>query len=211
MCNPKLIAVAAIGGALFTGGASLGLLGGLGVGTAATTAGVAGATATAAATSSLTGLTAMQGISMAASLAGTGMSIAGQAQQAAIQSKIAANNAKVSEYQAQSALAAGERDAQAVARKGSQLEGAQRARMAASGLDISDGTPAALLDQTNFFTQQDVATTRDNAKKAAWAAQAQASGYQAQAGYSPLLASSGSMLTGAGQVADKWYTYTKGV
>ena len=210
MCNPKLIAVAAIAGAVFTGGASLGLLGGAGVGTAATTAGVAGATATAAATSSLTGLTAMQGLSMAASLAGTGMSAMGAAQQAEIQSKVAANNAKVAEYQAQSALASGERDAQAVARRGSQLEGAQRARMAANGLDISEGTPAALLDQTNFFTQSDIATTRDNAKKQAWAAQAQAAGYQAQANYSPLLASGGSLLLGAGQVADKWYSYTKG-
>lgn len=208
MCSPRLITIAAIGGALFSGGASLGLLGGLGVGSAATTAGVAGAATTAAATSSLTGLTAMQGISMAASLASTGIGAASAMNIAETQKQVAANNAATARGQAESARIAGERDAITVQRRGSLMEGAQRARMAANGLDITSGTPADLLDQTNFFAVQDAATVRDNARRQAWAANSQASGYQALSdGLSPTLAGATSLLGGAGQVADKWYTY----
>jgi len=198
MCNPKLMTIAAIGGALFTGGASLGLLG-------------AGAASMVGVTGAAGGLTAMQGVSLAASLGGAGLSAAGAMQNAETQQRVAENNARTSRLQAESALAAGERDAQAVQRRASQISGAQRARMAANGLDITDGTPAALLDETDFFAAQDVATARNNAKKAAFNAQSQASGYQMQAdGYSPLMAGAGSLLGSAGQVADKWYTYRKG-
>ena len=203
MCNPKLITIAAIGAAAFTGGTSLGLIGTMGV--------AQGAAAGAAATSSITGLTAMQGLSLAASLASTGVSAAGAMSTAATQKAIAKNNAITADAQAKSTLAAGERDAQNVQRRGSMIEGAQRARMAANGLDISSGTPADLIDQTNFFTAQDVATTRTNARKQAWNAQVQSSGYQAQAdGLSPMMTGATSLLGGAGQVADKWYTYTRG-
>ena len=217
ICNPKLLAIAAIGGAIFTGGASLGLLGAgastavLGT-TAAATAGTvasAGVAATAA-TAATTAMTAMQGVSLAASIGGAGLSAASAWQAQDTAKAVASNNAKTADINAQSALAAGERDAQAVQRRASGIEGAQRARMAANGLDITSGTAASLIDQTDFFAAQDVATARNNAKKQAFNFQAQGAGYQAQAdGYSPLMAAGSTMLTGAGQVADRWYSYNR--
>lgn len=212
MCNPKLLAVAAIGGALFTGGASLGLLGAgasAAVGAGAGAASAAAATAAATGTTAAATMTAMQGVSLAASIASTGLAAAGAWQQSETQQKIADANAKQADINAQSAIDAGERDAQAVQRKASQVTGAQRAGMAAKGLDIADtGTATDLLDQTSFFAAQDVATARTNARKQAYNFQAQGAGFQAQAeGYSPLMAASTSMLGGAGQVADKWYRY----
>jgi hypothetical protein len=153
-------------------------------------------------------MTTMQSVALAASLAGTGLSAVGMYNQQQTQKKVAENNAKTADINAQSALAAGERDAQAVQRRASGVEGAQRARMAANGLDISEGTPASLIDQTDFFAAQDVATARNNAKKQAYNSQSQAYGYQAQAdGYSPVMGGAATLLSGAGQVADRWNMY----
>ena len=199
---PSLFGTAAAGAGVATAGTGL-ALGGVSAATGITAATTAASTAAA-------GMTAMQGISLAASVAGTGLSAISAMNAASMQQGIARNNAATAAEQAKSILASGERDAQTVQRRGSQMEGAQRARMAANGLDITSGTPADLIDQTDFFTAQDVATTRNNAKKGAWNAQAQAAGYSAQAnGYSPLTAGATSLLGGAGQVADKWYQYNR--
>lgn len=192
MCNATaLIATAAIGGAVFTGGTSLYGLAGSAT-TGGTLAGYAG-------------------------LAAAGIAATSAYQQAKTNKQVAENNARTAEIKAQSDYADAQKQAIQVQQRGSVLEGSQRAAMSARGLDLSDGTPADILGQTSFFTQSDVATTRNNGARAAWADRAQESGFQLQAdGQNPGLTLAGSLLGGgatllAGNqtVASRWYQYNK--
>lgn len=123
--------------------------------------------------------------------------------------KIANNNAKMAKYAAADAQARGEKDAIEVQRKGAAIRSAQRVSMAAKGLDLGYGTAADLQDQTDFFTQSDVNTVRNNARKEAWRGNSQAQDFRSQgafAAYNGNMQAAGSLLSGAGMVADKWYT-----
>ncbi len=112
-------------------------------------------------------------------------------------------NAQVAEIEAQDAKRQGDEEAAKVRRQNSQLAGAQRAGFAAKGIDFSDGSAADALDQTDFFSQVDQATAKQNAAKQAWNLRARKQGYQYEAsaqrpGFSSLLAAGGT-------VASKWY------
>ena len=215
MCNAKaLIATAAIGAAVYTGGASLGLLG---AGEAAAGAGglAAGTSAAslatgvgAAGTAVSTGLTTAQTITLGLSAAGALAGAVGAYQTSRTAKATAQANADAAEQNAQDALARGDKDAAAVMRQSRAAVGAQRAAYSARGLDISEGTPADVIDQTDFFGQSDAATARTNARREARAYRAQGAGFQAEAGsLNPWLNSSGALLSGAGSVADKWYRF----
>jgi hypothetical protein len=167
----------------------------------AAAAGTAGATTAA-------GMTAMQMLSLGASVAGTAVSAYSGYQQSKAASAVAKNNATMAEYAARDAQRRGELEAVELQRKGASLKSAQRANMAAKGLDLGYGTAADLQDQTDFFTQSDVATARTNASKEAWSRRAQKGNYLAEANsQSGAMGAAGTLLAGAGQVADKWFTY----
>ena len=133
--------------------------------------------------------------------------------QADYNTAVANNNAKLAEYQAEDAQRRGEEEAIAVQRKAAGLKSAQRATMAARGLDLTGGTPQGLLDQTDYFAQVDTGTVRSNADKEAYAKQVQASNSRTeavafQAGKrSPLMAGATSLLASASMVDSKWNTY----
>jgi hypothetical protein len=149
-------------------------------------------------------------IALIASAAGTGISAIGAMNQASAAQQVARNNAQMAEYAAQDASRRGEEEAAAIQRKGAALKSAQRVNLAAKGLDLSYGTAADLQDQTDFFTQSDVATTRTNAQREAWSMRARGQQDLAQgraAASNARLQAAGTLLTGAGQVSDKWYTY----
>ena len=172
----------------------------------------AGATAATATTAATAGLSAMQALALGATVGSTVMSAGAMYQQSKVQEQVAQNNAKSAEYAAQDAQRRGEEDAIAIQRKGAALKSAQRAAFAGKGLDIAYGTAADIQDQTDFFTQSDVATARTNAGREAWNLRARgqnalATG-QADA-LNSMYQATGTLLGGAGQVADKWYTYTK--
>ncbi len=205
MCNARaLLITAAVAGAVYTGGASLGLLGagagaGAAAGGAAAAAGTTGAVygGAAAATSSITAL-------QAAGLASAAVSATSAWQQQRTASAVASANANVAGQRAQQDENIGELNAQKVQEQGSQLIGTQRATMAARGLDLGQGTPADILSQSAFYTQQDAATARYNGQLAAWGDRQQQGDFAAQARGDG--ASAGlSLLYGAGSVADKWY------
>lgn len=146
-------------------------------------------------------------LAMAAVAAGTAMSAYGQYQQGQAARQTARNNQIMGEYAAQDAQARGEEDAMAVSRKGEQLKGAQRSRMAASGIDLGVGTAADIQDQTDFFAQQDVNTARSNARRDAWAFRAQGANAAAQGRFAAQqgqLQAFSTLLSGAGQVASMW-------
>lgn len=159
----------------------------------------------------------MSMVYVAAAVAAVGMGVQYQASrnQAAIAEQTAAHNAKMNEYAAQDAQRRGEEEAAAIRRKGAAIKSQQQVALAAKGLDLTYGTAADLLDQTDFFTQSDVATARTNAAREAWSARAQkglalAQGHASASnarmqGTASLLQGTASLLQGAGQVASTWY------
>lgn len=124
--------------------------------------------------------------------------------------KIANNNAIVADYQAQDAQRRGEDAAIAAQRAARQLGSSQRAGMSARGIDISDGTAADLIDQTDFFGQQDANISRANAAKEAWGLRARKSGFEGEAMAARANgqnAATGSLLGGAAGVSSQWNRY----
>jgi hypothetical protein len=157
-------------------------------------------------------LTAAQAISLGATVGSTVMSAGAMYQQGKAAEATARNNATMAEYAAQDAQRRGEEEANAVQRKGAALKSAQRVSLASKGLDLGYGTAADLQDQTDFFTQSDVATARTNAGRESWNLRAQGQQTLAKGkadALNSMYGAAGSLLGGAGQVSDKWYTYTK--
>lgn len=154
-------------------------------------------------------MTTAQMVSLGLSAAGVGMSAIGMHNQSKTAKEIAGNNAITAGVQAMDALRRGEKDAIEVQRRGAALKSSQQVGLAAKGLDLGYGTAADLQDQTDFFNQSDVATTRTNARKEAWARQAQSGNFQAEAlSQRPWLAGGSTLLSGAGTVSDRWYQYS---
>jgi hypothetical protein len=130
------------------------------------------------------------------------------------QAQVARNNAVIAGWQADDALARGDRQASLVRGKAKLLKGRQRATMAANGVDLGVGSALNILDDTDYFGEIDAGTVKDNAAKEAWALRQQVKGFDYEAGAAkaradsedPWMAASTSLLTSAGRVADRWYT-----
>lgn len=169
--------------------------------------GTAGASTAAATGGLFSGLSG--GLGTALSIGQTVFGAVSAYQQAEAQKQAAENNAMVAEWQAQNAQKRGDWEAAQIRRKAAAVKGTQRAEFGARGLDLTYGTPADIMDQTDFFSETDVATTRTNAANEAWAYRAQKANYQAQARSSnPWMAGAGALVSGAGKVADRWYAYS---
>jgi hypothetical protein len=129
------------------------------------------------------------------------------------QAAVNQNNATLAEWQAQDALQRGARSEQTQRLKTAQLRGTQRARLAANGVALDEGSPLALLQDTDYMGELDANTIRDNAGKEAWGARIQGGNYSRDASMlsdradaeSPWGAAGSTLLTGAGSVADSWY------
>jgi hypothetical protein len=139
------------------------------------------------------------------------------------QSKVAENNAKVAEWQAQDAESRGDRAAQETRRKYAALMGTQRAELASRGLDISDGSANATLQDTAYFAEYDETLTRANAAREAWGYRVRGANFTGDANMlrsqadaeNPLLsaglAAGGTLFSGgSGSVAAKWYRGSQG-
>lgn len=131
------------------------------------------------------------------------------------QAKVTANQAKVAGYQAEDALERGDVAERQQRLQVRQLAGKQRAEMGASGAGLDSGSFVDTLGDTADFGELDALTIRANADKEAWGYRAAAAGqegqsalYSAQAGWSSSARpweTGGSILTGFGTVADRWY------
>lgn len=165
---------------------------------------------TVASSTAAAGMTAAQMISLGLSAAGTGLTAVGAYNQSQAAKAAAEANAKTAEIQAQDAQRRGEQDVQELQRRAAAYRSSQRTAMAAKGLDLGYGTAADLQDQVDFFSQADAATARTNARKEAWSARSQGANFQREAAASrPWLAGGSTLLAGAGQVADRWYSYRR--
>ena len=143
-------------------------------------------------------------------IAGTALAAYSTYDSARTQKQVAEHNGLVSRLQADDARRRGEEARTTARQKGSVLQGSQRASLAARGLDMTEGTPSDILGQSDFFTQADEALARTNGRREAWAHEAQARNFDAQAdGINPGLSMAATLLGGSGQVADRWYAYKR--
>ena len=201
-------AISSIGTAI--SGAFAGATAADGAGAAAAGAGAAasaGAAAAGAGAAAAGGLTGMQTLSLLGQIGSGVMSFVSAQNQASAMEQVARNNQKMAEYQAQDAQRRGEEEAQAAQRRARGLLGTQRSMMAARGLDLTSGTPAELQMQTEMFGEQDVATSRLNAAREAWAVRADAANQSANARIQARAMRMGgvtSLIGAGGAVADKW-------
>lgn len=136
----------------------------------------------------------------------------------ALQESTARRNQEVAGWNADDALKRG-RWAQSVNRKKTKaLQGTQRANMAASGVDLTQGSPLHILTDTDYMGALDDQQLADNAQQEASAYRLQAAGLIGDAAMAQMAgsaanpggAAAGSLLTGATQVAQAWYRYKKG-
>jgi transposase InsO family protein len=129
------------------------------------------------------------------------------------QGQVAENNAKIAEWQAQDAVRRGDVAASRQGIRTNQVKGAQRAALAANGVDLGVGTALNIVSDTDYFGQVDRATILDTAAREAWGYRTQGANYDANASLlrsradaeSPLMAGATSFLTSATKVAGTWY------
>ncbi len=112
-------------------------------------------------------------------LAGGGLQAYGQYQSGRANERLMDYNARLAEQQAEDALARG-REAEGLQRLKTRVTiGSQRARMAASGVDISaEGSAIDLVADTARLGELDALTIRNNAAREAWGYRTQATDYR---------------------------------
>ncbi len=130
------------------------------------------------------------------------------------QAAVARNNSTVAEQNAQYALEAGKRQESAQRQKTAQMIGAQRANMAANGIDIGSGSALNLQADSRLVGEMDALTIRNNAERQAYNYRVQAGDFTANSGLLTQQASNArragntnaftSIVGGASSVADKW-------
>lgn len=160
----------------------------------------------------------LQVAGMAAGVVGSFYSAKLQKQALESQAQIAEINARISELGAQSVLLQGQRQAGAISRQAGDVKSAQRARLAASGVDLGEGSAAEVVASTDIAKELDMQTTQSNALAAAWGYRTQgmnstneAAAKRATAGaVSPGMQAAGTLLGSAGAVAQSWYSMRKG-
>lgn len=121
--------------------------------------------------------------------------------------RAAGSNARALDAAADDALARGEVLEQQSQRDYAHLRGAARASMAARNLALDEGTPAAVIAGIEQVGREEAAIIRENALREARGYQVQA--YNQRASRPGFGATAGTLLTGAGRVASRWYQYRK--
>lgn len=138
---------------------------------------------------------------------------------ASYQAAIERNRAQVYDYQTAQALRVGQAKVDASNYKYAATAGAQRARFAARGVALNEGSAANIQADTDYFKRLDAATIGDNAAQDAWALRMSAETTRNNAALldhkassiSPGKAMAGSLLSTAGSVALNWYRLRGGL
>lgn len=146
----------------------------------------------------------------------------GQAQQdeANYQKAIMDRNAQIAELNAQDAERRGKIEEKQLRLKTAATIGQARSDLSGSGVLVDDGSPLDIQTDTAGWGEFDVQTQRWNTAKEVWNTRNQAANYSAQGQLYAMKGSNaasagtwgagGSLLSGAGTVADKWYKYKEG-
>lgn len=147
---------------------------------------------------------------MAIQGAGAGMAATGAYAQAMAQKTALNNQAQIATWQAQQALQVGAAQTQTSELKTAELQGQQRAQLAANGVDLGSGGATDILAGTKYMGIRDALTISDNATRTAWGYNSQATMDRAFAdNVHPGLSAMSSLIGGASQVAGSWYQMKK--
>lgn len=160
---------------------------------------------------------AMQGFGVGAQATGAYFQAQGQKSTLNAQAHIDDVNAALADMSAQSALLSGQREEQASNLDIAQLKSTQKASMAANGIDLGSTTAVNVLTSTDVIGQWKASTIAANAMRRAFGYQTTGLGYtndaldkRATAGaINPFFNVAGSLVSGAGKVADSWYKFKK--
>ncbi|WP_323030245.1 hypothetical protein [Castellaniella sp.] len=151
--------------------------------------------------------------------------LGGQAAVAEANARIFESNAHLAELSAQSALSQGQQQVAALTMKAGRTKSAQRAALAANGVDVGEGSAAEIQASTDILKEIDANTITANAVRTAWGYRTQGMNMLTQASnsridalslgatagaISPVGSAATSLLGSAGAVADSWYRYSKG-
>jgi hypothetical protein len=116
-----------------------------------------------------------------------------------------AQNARLAVIHSDESLSRGDKEAGAIRRRSKQVRGAQRAALAAQGIDIDSGSAADIQDETQQMTDMDVMTVKNNAWREAFGYRIQATNDSLSANMSQSAASNAArntLLTGGMQALD---------
>lgn len=170
--------------------------------------------------------TTLAAVAIGATVLSTGVSVYGQAQQgkaaqniAKYQQGVAANNAILAERAAQDALDRGKIAERNQRLKTAALIGRQRAVIAGNGAVVDAGSALDLTTDTAGIGELDALTIRSNAEREAAGFRAQGANFTSEANLAGMAGANarssmytgigGSVLSGAGSVAGKWYGFTR--
>lgn len=156
----------------------------------------------------MSGPAAMNTVGLTSQATGALIGAAGLFTNAAAAKRAADANAAYKRAQAADALQRGQLDVQKSNMQYRQLEGAQRASLAARGVVLTEGSPLEILASTEYMKSLDANTIKANAQREAYGFGVQAANYQNNANsISPWMMTTGSLLTSATAVADRWYAW----
>jgi hypothetical protein len=138
-----------------------------------------------------------------------------QSQQYQYQAGVARLNKQIALQNRDYAYATGETTARDYGMKAAQRQGTIRAGMSGQGIDIGSGSKAAVQESQRAVSKMDLEQIRNNTARKAYGYEVEATNNEAQAGLYERAASDaqssgkikalGSLISGAGSVADKWY------
>lgn len=160
---------------------------------------------------------AMQGAGAGLEAAGMYGQAAGQKSALKYDARVADMNALLAERRAQVALEQGRFQINQIRREGAAIKGSQRAQMAANGVDLTYGTPAAVISGTEMLTEIDAQQAEINAVREAWGYRTQATNAQNEArsaranasAIKPWMAGATSLLGSASSVSQSYYGLKK--
>jgi hypothetical protein len=147
------------------------------------------------------------------SLIGTAVSANAQIQAGAQANATAGFNARMMDLEAKDAIDRGEQVAAETERQGRMVVGEQRASLAGQGIDVNDGTAAALQADTVRTTLQSVARVRADAAMQAWGMRVNATSVRRAGAYAQQGArynALGGALSGAATAGSMAYTAYRG-
>jgi hypothetical protein len=131
------------------------------------------------------------------------------------QSEVAANNAVIAQDQATLAEVNGQSQVAQHELSSNAFYGGQRANLAASGVDLGQGSPNDVLTSTKLLSKLDANTIQDNALREAWGFKTQRNNYTAESAQlkansdaiSPTKSAVMSLLGSAQQANNAWNNY----
>ena len=126
------------------------------------------------------GLAGMSALQATGTLAQTYAQVQAQKAQAQYQKQVMESNIRMANIQGKDAVRRGDRDSSRAISYSKKVRGAQRAAMAAQGIDVNSGSALDIQDETAAMGELDALTAKNNAWREAWGYKVQALDYGAK-------------------------------